>query len=97
MRAGLLTKLLGIVGIAVGIFFILPIPLLAPLLQLLFQSSLALLFFRFWMSGIPPAWESGKAEPWEPRRPAPARGAPKTKPAPAPAPDAHPRRKRKKR
>jgi hypothetical protein len=96
MRTGLLTRMLGILGIGTGVFFILPLPLFGPLLQVLFQASLALLLFRVWMGGIPPAWDSGKAEPWEPRRPVPRATAPAPQPAPAEGPAAA-RRKRKKR
>ena len=100
MRVGLLTRMLGVIGIAVGAFLILQLPLVGPLLQIIFQAAIALLYFGVWMGRSPPAWESGKAEPWEPRtRPAVARPAPQpsAKPATAPAPAAHPRRKRKKR
>ena len=68
MRAGLLTRLLGTLGIGAGVFTILPILPFGPLLQLLFQAALALLLFRVWMGGIPPAWESGRAEPWPSRQ-----------------------------
>ncbi len=84
MRAGLLTRLLGTLGIGAGVFTILPILPFGPLLQLLLQAALALLFFRFWMGGIPPAWESGRAEPWPSRQP-PRRPAPATEPASQPA------------
>jgi hypothetical protein len=98
MRAGLLTRLLGVVGIGTGVFFILPLPLFGPLLQVLFQAALALLLFRAWMGGIPPAWDTGRAEPWPTRQPAPRRGAPQPEPTPQPAgPAASERRKRKKR
>ena len=71
MRAGLLTRLLGTLGIGAGVFTILPILPFGPLLQLLLQAALALMFFRLWMGGIPPAWESGRAEPWPSRKPLP--------------------------
>ena len=96
MRAGLLTRLLGTLGIGAGIFTILPILPFGPLLQLLLQAALALMFFRLWMGGIPPAWESGRAEPWPSRKPPPPRQAPE--PAAQPAGPAAPHRgKRKKR
>jgi hypothetical protein len=100
MRAGLLTRLLGTLGIGAGVFTILPILPFGPLLQLLLQAALALMFFRLWMGGIPPAWESGRAEPWPSRKPLPPT-PPAPQPAgPAPAPAAAaaaPRSKRKKR
>jgi hypothetical protein len=91
------------IGIGTGVFFILPLPL-GPLLQIMFQAALALLLFRAWMGGIPPAWDTGRAEPWPARQRATRRPAPA--PAPAPQPQAQPagpagpavaRRKRKKR
>jgi hypothetical protein len=99
MRAGLLTRLLGTLGIGAGVFTILPILPFGPLLQLLFQATLALLLFRVWMGGIPPAWESGRAEPWPSRQPPAPRVAPQPAPQPAgPAePDGPRRSKRKKR
>jgi hypothetical protein len=83
MRAGLLTRLLGTLGIGAGVFTILPILPFGPLLQLLLQAALALLFFRLWMGGIPPAWETGQAEPWPSRQP-PRRPTPATEPASQP-------------
>jgi hypothetical protein len=98
MRAGLLTRALGVVGIAIGVFFIIPLPLFAPLLQILFQASLALLLFRLWMGGTPPAWDTGQAEPWAPRRAGPGRAGPgRADPAPAQGPAQPGRTKRKKR
>jgi len=96
MRAGLLTRLLGTLGIGAGVFTILPILPFGPLLQLLLQAALALMFFRVWMGGIPPAWESGLAEPWPSRKPLPP-APPAAQPA-GPAPTAAAgRSKRKKR
>jgi hypothetical protein len=95
MRTGLLTRMLGIVGIATGVFFILPLPLFGPLLQVLFQAALALLLFRAWMGGIPPAWDTGRAEPWPTRAPAVRR--PTAEPAPQAAGPSSARGKRKKR
>jgi hypothetical protein len=99
MRAGLLTRILGTLGIGAGVFTILPILPFGPLLQLLLQAALALMFFRVWMGGIPPAWESGKAEPWPSRQPPPRRQAPEPAPEAAGAATtaAARRTKRKKR
>ena len=63
MRAGLLTRFMGIIGIFSGILFVLPvIPL--PVVQSFWLGALAFLFAGRWPSGMPPAWESGQAEPW---------------------------------
>jgi hypothetical protein len=100
MRAGLVTRLFGVIGSIAGVLVILPLlgPL-SPLFQIMFLAALALLFFRAWAGGIPPAWETGRAEPWPTRQRAPRRGAPAPAPAPAPQPAgaAPARRKRKKR
>jgi hypothetical protein len=99
MRAGLLTRVLGILGIATGVFTVLA-GQLGSLLQIMIQAILALLFFRVWMGGIPPAWQTGRAEPWPSRQPPqPRRQAPEPATEPAgPASTAAARRsKRKKR
>jgi MFS family permease len=98
MRAGLLTRALGILGIAAGVFTVLA-GQLGTLLQLMIQAVLALMFFGFWMGGVPPAWRTGKAEPWPARQPPPSRRAAEPAPQAAePAEPAAPRRgKRKKR
>jgi hypothetical protein len=88
MRVGLLTRLMGYIGIVSGAMLVL-FPL--PIVQIFWMGALGALFFGRWPGGDPPAWRSGKAEPW-PTRVAPARA-----PASAPVPTAPVRRKRKKR
>ncbi len=92
MRVGLLTRFMGYTGIIVGIAGMLLIgsaPSAA--LQVFWMGALAILFSGHWPGGEPPAWKTGKAEPWpssqqlREERTA-ARGAsPRAKPAPAPA------------
>jgi hypothetical protein len=93
--------MLGYLGIAIGVFFVLPILPISPVLQILYQACLALIFFNFWMGPIPRAWETGEAEVIEPApRRGGLRGAPAApEPAPAPAVPARTsaRKKRKKR
>jgi hypothetical protein len=65
MRAGLLTRFMGVLGIIAGVLLALPIfggPL--PVVQAFWLLALGLLLLGRWPSGIPPAWSSGKAEPW---------------------------------
>lgn len=62
MRVGLLTKAMGYVGVAVGLFIVLQGPTF-PTLPL-WIAFLAPLFFGRWIGGQPPAWDSGEAEPW---------------------------------
>jgi hypothetical protein len=86
MRVGILTRLMGYVGIVAGAMLVL-FPL--PVVQIFWMGALAALFFGRWPGGDPPAWRTGKAEPWAPRVAPP--------PRPQTAPAAPVRRKRKKR
>lgn len=87
MRVGILTRLLGYIGIVAGAMLVL-FPL--PVVQIFWMGALGALFFGRWPGGNPPAWRTGKAEPWEPRVATP-------RPQPASGPEAPVRRKRKKR
>jgi len=63
MRVGLLTKLMGYLGIFAGIlvlFQITPVPVV----QAYWLAALSYLISGRWPTGVPPAWRSGKAEPW---------------------------------
>jgi hypothetical protein len=91
MRAGLLTRLYGVLGIITGATFVV-FPL--PIVQIFWLAALSLLCFGAWPGGLPPAWASGRAEPWPSTRPQPAPGP---APAPAPLPRSSSRGKRKKR
>ena len=92
MRVGLLTRFLGYLGIIAGVLTIIPlVPI--PVVEAYYLLALAYLFSGRWPNGVPPAWASGRAEPW-PRntreRPArePLLGRGRGKPAPKPAPEA---------
>jgi hypothetical protein len=95
MRVGLLTRFLGYLGIIGGVLTIIPlVPI--PIVEAYWLLALAYLLSGRWPSGVPPAWSSGRAEPWPPRQPAgAARGQPaargarggRAKPAPNPAPE----------
>ena len=63
MRVGLLTRAMGVVGILIGVFTVVPIGF-APAIMALWLLALAALFSGFWPGGRPPAWESGTAIPW---------------------------------
>jgi hypothetical protein len=93
MRVGLLTRFLGYLGIIAGVLTIIPlVPI--PIVEAYWLLALAYLLSGRWPSGVPPAWSSGKAEPWPSRQqvqsargqPAPRGG--RTKRAPEPAPQA---------
>jgi hypothetical protein len=91
MRVGLLTRFLGYLGIIAGVLTILPlVPI--PIVEAYWLLALAYLLSGRWPSGVPPAWSSGKAEPWPSRQqvqssrgqPAPRGGRAKRAPEPAP-------------
>jgi uncharacterized protein DUF4386 len=67
MRAGLLTRFIGVLGIIVGTGFIFGF---APPLMVFWLIAVGLLFLGYWPRGMPPAWETGEARPW-PGREAP--------------------------
>jgi hypothetical protein len=62
MRAGLLSRFMGILGIIVGVFYV--IPLGVQLIQIFWLGALAALFLDRWPGGRGPAWESGEAIRW---------------------------------
>lgn len=64
MRAGLLTRFMGILGIIVGVLFVIPIGSQLPIVQSFWLIAVGLVFLGRWPSGTPPAWETGRAEPW---------------------------------
>ena len=84
MRAGLLTRFMGVLGIMLGVFLVLPIlPYGATLIQVFWLGALGLILLERGPGGLPPAWHSGQAEPWpstrqirEARAPRPPASAP---------------------
>jgi hypothetical protein len=65
MRAGLLSRFMGILGIIVGVLYV--IPLLGggpPIVTIFWTAALALLFLDRWPQGRGPAWAAGEAIPW---------------------------------
>jgi hypothetical protein len=98
LRVGLLTRMLGYIGIASGAMMVL-FPL--PIVQIFWLGAFGFVALGRWPGGDLPAWKTGEAVPWPtPERPPPRqrRGAPAptTEPAPSSGP-APARRKRKKR
>jgi hypothetical protein len=63
MRVGLLTRFLGYLGIFAGVMVIIPVVQL-PVVQAYWLAAMAYLLSGRWPSGVPKAWETGKAEPW---------------------------------
>lgn len=66
MRAGLLTRFMGTLGIIVGVLFVIPLGGQLPVVQSFWLIAVGVLFLGFWpgRAGIPPAWETGRAQPW---------------------------------
>jgi hypothetical protein len=90
MRTGLLTRFMGVLGIICGAaLVILP---QNPII-VFWLLALAVLFARRWPQGMPPAWITGRAEPWPSaaevaEQRAQARGkAPRGDSGPAPEPE----------
>jgi hypothetical protein len=65
MRAGLLSRFMGILGVIVGVLLVIRI-LPQPLLQLFWLGAFAALVLGYWPNGRGPAWETGEAAPWPP-------------------------------
>jgi hypothetical protein len=91
MRSGLLTRFMGVIGLLVGLLQIVPFSV-QPIVQAFWLIALGALFLGFWPGpGVPPAWRTGKAEPWpsqaelaEQRRAARGGGAPQRQRQPQP-------------
>ena len=64
MRAGLLSRFMGIIGILTGALLVLPLLAPLPVVQLFWLGALGALFLGRWPGGRGPAWDSGEAEPW---------------------------------
>jgi hypothetical protein len=64
MRVGLLTRFMGVLGIITGVLQILPFGGPLPVVQCFWLLMLAVLFAGAWPGGVPPAWQTGKAQPW---------------------------------
>jgi hypothetical protein len=65
MRAGLLTRFLGILGVVAGILGVLPQLMPMPIVQSFWLVAVGLLLLGIApRGGVPPAWRTGKAEPW---------------------------------
>jgi hypothetical protein len=61
MRTGLLTRFMGVLGIICGAALVL---LPQNPIVVFWLLALAVLFARRWPQGMPPAWVTGRAEPW---------------------------------
>lgn len=65
MRAGLLSRFMGILGIIVGVLFVVPLLGPVPIVEVFWVAALGLLFLGKWpQGGRGPAWETGQAIRW---------------------------------
>ena len=65
MRAGLLSRFMGVLGVVVGALLVLPLlPGGQSTVQVFWVVALGLLFLGRWPGGRGPAWETGEAIPW---------------------------------
>ena len=63
MRAGLLTRFMGVLGMIVGATFVLPLDQQG-VIRAFWLLALGFLIYGRWPSGMPPAWQTGEAVPW---------------------------------
>jgi hypothetical protein len=105
MRAGLLTRFMGVLGIICGVALVL---LPQNPIVVFWLLALALLFAHRWPQGMPPAWVTGEAVPWpsaaqvaeqraQARGGAPARPETVSEPGPSLSHSSSKKRKRKRR
>jgi len=91
MRVGLLTRFMGYLGIFAGVLVLFQITQV-PVVQGYWLVALGYLFSGRWPTGVPPAWRSGRAEPWASGQELRARrvgaAAGRAKPTATPAPEA---------
>jgi len=99
MRAGLLSRFMGVLGIIVGALLVLPLlPGGQSFVQLFWTAALGLLFLDRWPGGRGPAWESASPLPWPSAADRGARGIrEEAQDEPAQTVDRPPSRKRKKK
>jgi len=64
MRVGLLTRFMGVLGIIVGLLFLVPLEGQLPFVKVFWLLALGALFLGRWPGGLPPAWVTGEAQPW---------------------------------
>jgi hypothetical protein len=64
MRAGLLSRFMGILGVIVGALTAVPLLGGAPVVQLFWLVAMGILFLNRWPQGRGPAWETVESIPW---------------------------------
>ncbi len=103
MRAGVVSRFMGIMGVIVGALPVLSslIPIVsAGIVQLFWLIALGVLFLGKWPGGRGPAWETGEATPWPSaadRRLELAEAPSETVPGEQPPPTSQKRKRKRKR
>jgi hypothetical protein len=65
MRAGLLSRFMGILGVIVGVLIVIPLlPGVPSIMQIFWLGAVAVLALDRWPGGRGPAWETGRDDPW---------------------------------
>lgn len=64
MRAGLLSRFMGIIGIIAGALYVIPFLGGPQIIQLFWLAAVGVLFLDKWPGGRGPAWQTGQAIPW---------------------------------
>jgi uncharacterized protein DUF4386 len=64
MRAGLLSRFMGILGIIVGALYVIPFLGGPQIIQVFWVGAAGLVIANRWPGGRGPAWEEGEAIPW---------------------------------
>lgn len=64
MRAGLLSRFMGVLGIIVGVLLVIPLQGNLPVVQVFWVAALGMLYLDKWPQGRGPAWETGEPIPW---------------------------------
>jgi hypothetical protein len=89
MRQGLLTRFMGYLGIFAGVLVLFQVTQI-PVVQGYWLAAVAYLISGRWPTGLPPAWVTGRAEPWPPSSQSRARRAARGGAGPAPQPEPQP-------
>jgi hypothetical protein len=63
MRAGLLSRFMGMLGILVAVLLLIPLSPV-PIVQIFWLAGIGLLFLDRWPGGRGPAWQTGEEVPW---------------------------------
>jgi hypothetical protein len=66
MRSGLLSRVMGVMGIIVGVLVVIPVQSILPFpaIQAYWLAAIGVLILGNWPGGRGPAWASGEAIPW---------------------------------